>query len=83
MSLLSRIGRQEECHAPFNSAALIDVGYGLEEWTSPVGDQANILSPANGNVEERRDARSYHNGIELRRTSHHECKSTETNLAVN
>ncbi|MBY5328509.1 hypothetical protein [Rhizobium leguminosarum] len=39
-----------------------------------VGDQADILGVADDNVEERRDASAYHNGIELRRTSHHELQ---------
>ena len=45
---------------------------------STVSDQADILGVADGNVEERRDARPNHNGIEFRRTFDHECKSTES-----
>jgi hypothetical protein len=50
--------------------------------TLAVSDQADILSVADRKVEERRDTSPDHNGIELRRTSHHECESTETNRAV-
>ena len=51
---------------------------GQHKATSAVGEQADILGVADGNVEERRDARANHNGIELRRTFDHECKSTES-----
>ncbi|MGO7374371.1 hypothetical protein ACCT04_37625, partial [Rhizobium ruizarguesonis] len=33
---------------------------------------ALMMSVADGKVEERRDTSPYHNGIEIRRTSHHE-----------
>ena len=46
-------------------------------------EQADVLGIADGDIEERGNGGSYHNGIELCRTSRHARKSTEVDWAVN
>lgn len=66
------IGRQAACRA--HEFGLPGAMVRQHKATLAVGDQADILGVADGNVEERRDASAYDNGIELRRTSHHELQ---------
>ncbi|WP_436280132.1 hypothetical protein [Rhizobium leguminosarum] len=69
------IGRQPACRA--HEFGLLGAIVRQLKATLAAGEQADILGVADGKVEERRDASAYHNGIELRRTFDHECKSTE------
>ncbi|WP_442164323.1 hypothetical protein [Rhizobium leguminosarum] len=66
------IGRQPACQAhEFDLPGAI---VRQHKAISAVGDQADILGVADDNVEERRDASAYDNGIELRRTFDHELQ---------
>ncbi|CAK07596.1 hypothetical protein RL2103A [Rhizobium johnstonii 3841] len=66
------IGRQPACRAhEFGVPGAI---VRQHKATLAVGDQADILGVADDNVEERRDASTYDNGIELRRTFDHELQ---------
>ncbi|WP_167378947.1 hypothetical protein [Rhizobium leguminosarum] len=66
------IGRQPACRA--QEFGLPGAIVRQHKATLALADQADILGVADGNVEERRDASAYHNGIELRRTSHRELQ---------